>query len=124
MKHDYSDMVSLRERIKRAGWVSFIIAGSDVTDNKKPDVVAFKNGHVLFFKVVKLKGGSSNKNVREESRMLSTVVSNAAMMNSNFNAYFAITYENRDVWHIQNYSARNLNGKMNYRKLGQVLTKA
>lgn len=115
------DAIGLKDRIEMCGWTAFIVSGSEINGSERPNVVAMNDGRVVFFKIIELGGTSKKTDVREESDMLSSLVTDTGGMSDKFNAYFAISNKRKEGWHIKSYSRSYIGWNEDYRQIEEVL---
>lgn len=123
METNVRDEIDLVNMLDEKGWAAGRLAGKGIDGKEKPDIFASKDGHLLFFTVVRLDSGSSKKKVGDKGKVLEKYVQRSSnpYVQFNCNGYFAIVKKDYMRWSIANYSNRKLSYNIDYRDISEVL---
>lgn len=123
------DIYDLKEKLEAEGWVVSLHVSASNADSGDVDVMAAKNGSLVFFNVIQLKGHSSTVKTISERKKMNSVVNKASdniipagkLPTGGANAYFAIWKRGRNVWLAEHYNTGRIRYQDSHDRLKEVL---
>jgi hypothetical protein len=123
------DMYDLREKLETEGWVVSLHVSSISSEAGDVDIMAAKNGSVVFINILQLKGNSSTIDTTSERRKMSRIINKASdgvmpqgrHPRDGVNGYFAIWKKGENVWFADHYNTGRIRYKDDHEMLMEVL---